>query len=73
MVALRAKPIKKELMPGGPEAARQFRPERTNTSFELIQLLACIALKVMMMFFAGYFVAGRIARDLDRFEPPIVD
>jgi hypothetical protein len=73
MVALRAKPIKKELMPGGPEATRQFRPERTNTSFELIQLLAFIALKVMMMFLPGYFVPGRIARDLDRFKPAIVN
>jgi hypothetical protein len=38
---------------------------------KVIQLLATVALKVMVMLLAGDFIARRIPRNLDRLQPTL--
>jgi hypothetical protein len=73
VVAMGTKAIKEELVAGCPEAARQLRLERRNTSLKLIQFFALIALKVMVMLFPRYFISGRIAWDFNGFEPAFLN
>lgn len=55
-----------------PEATRQFRPERGDTSLQFKELLASIALEMMVMGFAGYFVPGGVAGNIYRLQPSLV-
>ena len=67
--AIGADSIQEKFMPGGPETAWKLGFVRRDASLELIQFFAFVALKVMMMLFAGQFVAGRVARYFDRLQP----
>lgn len=72
-IALDAEPKEKELMPGCSKAARQLRLERRDAPLKLIQFFALIALEVMVMFFSGYLISRRIAGNLYRLQPAIID
>jgi hypothetical protein len=55
------------------EAARKLGFCLHRAAFELVDGSAGGALEVMVMGFAGYFVAGGVAWDVDRCEPLVVD
>lgn len=59
-------------MSGRPKATGQLWLERRNTSLQLIELLALVALEVMVMSFPSDFIPGRIARDLNGFKPALL-
>jgi hypothetical protein len=65
--------VKEELVPGNAEAARQLWLERRDTSRQLIEFFALIALEVMVMRLPCHFIPGRIARDINGFEPALID
>lgn len=56
-------------MAGHAESLRKLSLHRNSTSFDLVDLPAIIAVKVMMMFLACDLVTGRLARDLDGNKP----
>jgi len=57
------------LVPGCAKTLGQFWLALHSASFEVVQLAALVALEVMMMLFAGHFVARRVARYFDRLQP----
>ena len=70
MIALGAESIKKELVPGRAKTARHLYLERRNAPLKFIQLLALVALEVVMMLFPGYFIARRVTGNVDRLQQP---
>lgn len=60
-------------MPGRAKATRQLRLELRNTPFEFVQLFTLVALEVVVMLFPGHFIARRIARNLYRLQPALID
>jgi len=72
VITLGAESIKKELVPGRAKSTRHLHLERRNAPLEFIQLLALVALEVVVMLLPGYFIARRIARNLDRLQPTLV-
>jgi hypothetical protein len=60
-------------VPGNAEAARELWLERRDTSCQLIELSTLIALEVMVMRLSCHFIPGRIARDINGFEPALID
>ncbi len=69
----RAGPVDIELVTRCPKASGQFGPRCSDTSVQVVELSAIIALEVMMMRFAGNFVSRRIARYFDRLQPSFLD
>jgi hypothetical protein len=65
--------VDEELVAGVLEAAGQFGFGLDGTAFEFVDGSAEGALEMMVMGFAGYFVAGGVARDLDGSEPFVFD
>ena len=56
-------------MSGDTKPFRKFEFRRRKASLQVKNLAARIAMEVVMMFFAGYFVAGFIARHVHRLQP----
>jgi hypothetical protein len=65
--------VDEELVAGVLEAARELGFGLHRAAFEFVDGSADVALEVMVMRFAGHFVAGGVAWDLDRGEPFVFD
>src|ERR1700758_3679737 len=61
--------VDEELVAGVLEAARELGFGLDCAAFEFVDGSADVALEVMVMRFAGHFVAGGVAWNLDRREP----
>jgi hypothetical protein len=61
------------LVAGVLEAARELGFGLDRAAFEFVDGSAEVALEVMVMRFAGHFVAGGVAWNLDRGEPFVFD
>jgi hypothetical protein len=70
---LGAEAKEKELVPGRSKATRQLWLERWDTPLKFIQSLALVALEVMVMFFPGHLISRRIAGNLYRLQPALID
>ena len=62
-----------KLVPRCAKPPGQFWPALCSASFEVIQFATFVALKMVMMFFAGQFVTRRVARYFDRLQPSFLD
>jgi len=56
-------------MPSGAKPLREFEFRRRKAPLEVKNLAARIAMEVVVMFLAGYFVARYITRDIYRLQP----
>ena len=62
-----------KFVPGGAKPLGQFWFALCSASFEVIQSATFVALEVMVVLFAGQFVARYVARDFDRLQPSFLD
>lgn len=63
------KPEENEMMLFKREPLRYEAGKISRTAIDFKNLLTIAAAKMMMMSFSGHFVAGRFARQRDRYEP----
>jgi len=69
----RAGAVNEEFVSGCAKPPGQFRFALCSASFEVIQFATFVALEVMVVLFAGYFVPRRVARDFDRLQPSFLN
>jgi hypothetical protein len=69
----RAGPVDEEFVSGCAKPPGQFWFALCSASFEVIQFATFVALEVMVVLFAGYFVARRVARDFDGLQPSFLN
>ena len=60
-------------MSGGAKSLWEFRRGLCNAAFQVEHLATGIAVEVMVVLFARYFIAGCIARNLHRLQPFFFD
>jgi len=65
--------VNEKLVTGCAKPPGQFWFALCSASFEVIQFATFVALEVMVVLFAGHFVARRIARYFDRLQPSFLD
>ncbi|HVT99909.1 MAG TPA: hypothetical protein VHE33_20585, partial [Acidobacteriaceae bacterium] len=65
--------VNEKFVTGCAKPPRQFWFALCSASFEVIQLATFVALEVMMMLFAGHFVARSIARQFNRLQPSLLN
>jgi hypothetical protein len=65
--------IEHDLVPRHPEATRRERWKARDASEHLEDLTAPAAVEMVVMVLAGDLVSSRLARQVDRDEPPLLD
>jgi hypothetical protein len=71
--ARRTGAVKEKFVTGCAKPAGQFWFALCSASFEVIQFATFVALEVMVVLFAGQFVARCVARHFDRLQPSFLD
>jgi hypothetical protein len=68
-----AEAVQQEFMRGEQESSRDHLPKIAGTHFQLEHLPAGVAVEVVMMLFAGPFIAGRLSGKVNRDQPAFLD
>ena len=71
--AVGAASIEEELVAGHSKASRQLRLELDTTPFHLKDFAAGVAVEVVMVFLARYLVTRRFTRELNTYQPLVID